>query len=80
MYCEGNESGVKDWVASVQKLRYKDYQLVARPSQLGNPTEKPFRRPNPRWFEEVTSVKEFGAKMEEYGTKLWWRRAMGYSP
>jgi hypothetical protein len=29
-------------------------------------------------LEELGSVKEFGAKMEELGQLQWWRKAMGY--
>ncbi|KAK2067893.1 hypothetical protein P8C59_001595 [Phyllachora maydis] len=31
MYCQGREDGVREWVATVQRLRYKDYQLIAKP-------------------------------------------------
>lgn len=30
-------------------------------------------------LEEVDSVKQFGAKMEEKGVLPWWRKAMGYT-
>src|SRR5690349_19132334 len=33
MYCQGAELGVRDWVADVQRLRYKDFQLVKKPAQ-----------------------------------------------
>jgi hypothetical protein len=32
MYCEGSEPGVKEWVATVQRLRYKDFQLAIKPA------------------------------------------------
>ncbi|TID13473.1 hypothetical protein E6O75_ATG11389 [Venturia nashicola] len=74
MYCEGDEPGVKGWVAVVQSLRYKDYSLAARPA----PVEA-----NPHLVEygklfEVAQVKDFSVVMAERGIVPWWRKAMGW--
>ncbi|KAF2492211.1 hypothetical protein BU16DRAFT_467684 [Lophium mytilinum] len=80
MYCEGNEEGVRSWVSTVQKLRYKDYQLVGRPNALVLETMDAKERPIRGHLHEVAAVKEFGAKMESLGIWEWWRHAMGYTP
>lgn len=78
MYVESKHmENVKKWVDTVHDLRYKDYQLVSPPAVVpGRPfvssTEESFH------FEEVGSVKDFGARMEEKGIIDWWRKAMGY--
>ena len=33
MYCEGSEAGVREWVGTVQRLRYKDFQLVRKTAE-----------------------------------------------
>lgn len=84
MYCEGSEHGVKEWVNTVQRLRYKDYQLVSRPAELaiegdeGNGGEKRNRRVRYGDLDEVDTVKELGKWMEERGVWAWWRKGMGY--
>jgi hypothetical protein len=79
MYCQGTESGVKDWVSTVQRLRYKDFQLVKKPAAKelddGNPKEQGVSYGK---LEEVESVKEYGAMMEDLGVRSWWRKGMGY--
>ncbi|OCL05478.1 hypothetical protein AOQ84DRAFT_433029 [Glonium stellatum] len=80
MYCEGSEDSVRDWVTIVQQLRYKDYRLAARPNELGSKAGEVASRPDSRGFQEVTTVKEFGVKMQEFGIWTWWRIAMGYGP
>jgi len=79
MYCQGSESGVRDWVSAVQRLRYKDFQLVKKPAAKeadSNPSEnKDFSYGK---LEEVDSVKDFGAKMSDFGVWGWWRKGMGY--
>ena len=77
MYCEGREDSVQKWVDSVHNLRYKDYQLVAPPGPA--PGEALRVEPRGFAFEEVATVKQFGAKMEEKGLTEWWREAMGYA-
>lgn len=80
MYCEGSESGVKDWVTTVQRLRYKDFQLATKPAEkpASRITGKDNGRPEYGKLEEVDSVKEFGSRMEQKGVWEWWRRGMGY--
>ena len=84
MYCEGSESGVKDWVAAVQRLRYKDFQLAVKPVQINVPPagagKAHERMAAGDWgkLEEIESVKEFGGRMERIGLWEWWRRGMGY--
>ena len=79
MYCQGTESSVKDWVATVHRLRYKDFQLVKKPAakERDDAASKEQVVPYGK-LEEADSVKEFGAKMEEMGVWHWWRKGMGY--
>ncbi|KAF2483647.1 hypothetical protein BDY17DRAFT_297774 [Neohortaea acidophila] len=74
MYVAGEARGnVEEWVGVVQRLRYKDYQLVAKPIEVeatGNATKGLF---------ETDSVADFGRQMEERGVLAWWRKAMGYT-
>ncbi|KAF2190504.1 hypothetical protein K469DRAFT_733241 [Zopfia rhizophila CBS 207.26] len=74
MYCEGSEAGVKQWVGTVQRLRYKDFQLVKKAAEIRQ------NRKDGDWgrLEDVDTVKEFGARMEQLGVWAWWRRGMGY--
>ncbi|KAF2116865.1 hypothetical protein BDV96DRAFT_645270 [Lophiotrema nucula] len=81
MYCEGHESGVKDWVSTVQRLRYKDYQLATKPAELqleSDDAEVKSREVPVGKLEELDSVKDFGARMEKLGVLQWWRKGMGY--
>ncbi|KAF2465987.1 uncharacterized protein BDR25DRAFT_328371 [Lindgomyces ingoldianus] len=81
MYCEGHESGVKDWVSIVQGLRYKDFQLVQKVAPLHiDGRDKGVKEQQTEYgkLQEVGSVKEFGARMEELGVWEWWRKGMGY--
>lgn len=71
---------MRDWVADVQRLRYKDFQLVKKPAEMRvegqarNVDEKvPYGK-----LEEMDTVKEFGAQMENFGVWNWWRVGMGY--
>lgn len=81
MYCEGDEDGVKEWVGIVQRLRYKDFQLVKKPAELENLQGQSHLRKALVLgkMEEVESVKEFGARMDALGLWDWWRRGMGYT-
>ncbi|KAH8730446.1 hypothetical protein GQ44DRAFT_736673 [Phaeosphaeriaceae sp. PMI808] len=79
MYCQGSESGVKDWVSAVQRLRYKDFQLVKKPAaQEADEGVLQTQGVTYGKLEEVKSVKEFGANMESLAVWNWWRRGMGY--
>ncbi len=64
----------------VQKLRYKDYQLVSRPAAIEPPMVRNLALTQVTGLFEVDSVKAFGIAMEERGLLPWWRNAMGYSP
>ncbi|KAH7075899.1 hypothetical protein BKA63DRAFT_388707, partial [Paraphoma chrysanthemicola] len=79
MYCQGTELGVKEWVSTVQRLRYKDFQLVQKPA-VKEEEESNAQDQNILYgkAEEVDSVKDFGARMTEIGVREWWRRGMGY--
>lgn len=83
MYCEGSESGVRDWVANVQRLRYKDFQLAKKAVEKhveddkGNGYEA--TGSNYGKLEEVESVKDFGARMTRLNVLSWWRNGMGYT-
>ena len=78
MYCQGSESGVREWVTNVQRLRYKDYQLLKKPA--GKEVDEKRLEDGITYgkLEEVDSVKEFGARMEGMGVWNWWREGMGY--
>ncbi|KAL5116067.1 hypothetical protein ACEQ8H_006079 [Pleosporales sp. CAS-2024a] len=80
MYCQGTESGVKDWVLAVHRLRYKDFQLVMKPAakKLDDGAKQEQHVSYGR-LEEVESVKEYGAMMQGLGVREWWRKGMGYS-
>lgn len=63
-----------------KRLRYKDFQLVARPGGLvrempGAGSEGEI----PTGLSEIHSVKEFAARMESLGVFGWWRKGMGYA-
>ncbi|KAF2848847.1 hypothetical protein T440DRAFT_148640 [Plenodomus tracheiphilus IPT5] len=80
MYCQGTESGVRDWVSNVQRLRYKDFQLVKKPAEkVVEPGEEKEAKVSNGKLEEVENVKEYGARMEALGVLEWWRRGMGYA-
>ncbi|KAK8208235.1 hypothetical protein IWZ01DRAFT_542802 [Phyllosticta capitalensis] len=81
MYCEGLEDGVNNWVASVQRLRYKDFHLVTRPGPLQQEQEdkpKAAYRDVPVGLFEVETVKGFSDVMSKRGVLQWWKRGMGY--
>lgn len=63
-----------------QNLRYKDYQLVARPASLQAETPRLMIGQYIRSLHETDTVKDFGAQMHARGVFSWWRRAMGYAP
>jgi hypothetical protein len=91
MYVEARrEEDVSAWVNTVQRLRYKDYQLVARPAELeiedsqeGEGEGKGKGREElsvDAGVREVESLKEFGTIMKRRGVWEWWRKGMGYAP
>lgn len=79
MYCQGPEDNVRNWVATVQRLRYKDYQLERKPA-LKEVNQKNHQEQSIPYgkLEEVDSVKDFGSKMQDLGIWGWWRKGMGY--
>lgn len=79
MYCQGSEHGVRDWVSTVQRLRYKDYQLARKPMPKSHETTFAEAKVAYGKLEEVDSVKEFGATMQSLGVWGWWRKGMGYA-
>lgn len=79
MYCQGTEAGVKDWVSAVQRLRYKDYQLVKKPAAKEIEHDEPQEQiATYGKLEEVESVKDYGVIMHQLGVRTWWRKGMGY--
>ncbi|QKX57260.1 uncharacterized protein TRUGW13939_04369 [Talaromyces rugulosus] len=82
MYVEsGREEDVSAWVNTVQRLRYKDYQLVTRPGpQADEGYPKSSTISTDPGLREVDSIKEFGSLMKDRGVLGWWRKGMGYAP
>jgi hypothetical protein len=77
MYVESPKAeNVQKWVDTVHDLRYKDYQLVSPTAFLAGNAVRPAK--DSFDFEEVDTVKEFSARMEQKGILDWWRKAMGY--
>jgi hypothetical protein len=78
MYCQGSEPRVRDWVADVQRLRYKDFHLVKKPAYklVDGPVDNK-KVPSGK-LEETHTVKDFGAIMQSLGVWNWWRTGMGY--
>jgi len=82
MYVEGDRAeSVESWVAAVQGLRYKDYQLARRPEMMGERevASGPILAGPVKGFWEAESVTEFAEEMGRRGVREWWRRAMGYA-
>jgi hypothetical protein len=59
-----------------QSLRYKDYQLAARPAPIDSKIIVDYEFGK---LFEVSSVKEFSNRMSERGILDWWRAGMGYT-
>ncbi|KAK3902923.1 hypothetical protein C8A05DRAFT_43750 [Staphylotrichum tortipilum] len=76
MYCKGTEEAVQEWVGTVQRLRYKDFQLASKPARIEAAVVKPEERTG---LFEVESVKEFAAAMEKRGIAEWWKRGMEFA-
>ncbi|KAI5928340.1 hypothetical protein F4810DRAFT_706235 [Camillea tinctor] len=65
MYAESSdESSLSSWVNIVQGLRYKDYQCARKPTSCPVQVSQPAGDVG---FIEVTSVAQFGEKMEQRG-------------
>ncbi|RMX89615.1 hypothetical protein D0869_00751 [Hortaea werneckii] len=82
MYVEGERRGTEEWVSTVQKLRYKDYQLAARPAEVEREGDggKVQRGGLVReGLHETETVKDFAQQMYDRGVFGWWRKAMGYT-
>jgi hypothetical protein len=71
MYCQGSET-------NVQRLRYKDFQLVKKPAEKEVEGKEVEDGVTYGKLEEVESVKVFGASMQKMGVWSWWRKGMGY--
>ncbi|KAL9111621.1 MAG: hypothetical protein Q9227_003894 [Pyrenula ochraceoflavens] len=57
MYVEGSEEDVAAWVGSVHDLRYKDYQLVARPElREVEEAEEDMRQPKNKGKEKTKQI------------------------
>jgi hypothetical protein len=79
MYLEFYQHSDKTTDMVKQNLRYKDYQLVARPAivELENqPTKESQVRPG---LYETDTVSDFGRQLQDRGVYAWWRKAMGYA-
>lgn len=78
---------VSAWVKTVQRLRYKDFQLVARPAQLVLDTEEnlPAGSYGDReiviepGLKEIDTMREFGMIMKKRKILQWWRKGLGYT-
>ncbi|KAA8644892.1 hypothetical protein EYZ11_007484 [Aspergillus tanneri] len=96
MYVESKEKvAVESWVSTVRNLRYKDFQLVARPGVLADENQtygensknhryqerlsQEMKRDQTIGLFEVETVKDFGSIMQQRGVWHWWRKGMGYT-
>ncbi|KAL2209421.1 hypothetical protein CC79DRAFT_1367602 [Sarocladium strictum] len=69
-----DEDALKEWVTSVQALRYKDFRCVAKPSpsvisQLADGKDS-------ATWEETTSMQTFGERLEARGLGSWYKKLM----
>ncbi|KAG8628500.1 hypothetical protein KVT40_004373 [Elsinoe batatas] len=78
MYVEGPEQGVRSWVDTVHKLRYKDYQLAIKPAKIVQNSEVQAPQLDLGSLHEVDTVKDFSDEMKCRGLFSWWRKGMGY--
>lgn len=82
---------MNDDLISSQKLRYKDYHLAVRPSELAHDLQSspalagsksvPSSITAPEYItglHEIDTVKDFGAVMQQRRLWHWWRKGMGY--
>lgn len=63
----------------LQRLRYKDFQLAARPSEVQVESEHLGQDRAVKGLQEVESVKDFASHMHARGVLEWWRTGMGYA-
>lgn len=69
-----------DLDASVlQRLRYKDFQLVARPAAIERDAMHPSGSDHRTGLYETDSVKDFAVQMDNRGILAWWKKGMGYT-
>lgn len=89
MYGESYDgTGLVDWVAAVQALRYKDFRCVSKPAMISeHVTDGGTERTGlsggasgltPTGFHETDSIADFAKQMEARSLTWWWKRAMGY--
>ncbi|KAK3378483.1 hypothetical protein B0H63DRAFT_480006 [Podospora didyma] len=76
MYCKGSEEAVREWVSTVQRLRYMDFRLLQRPVVIETMTTQPDEKSG---LVEVETVKEFAAAMEQRKLTSWWKTAMEWA-
>ncbi|KAK4646272.1 hypothetical protein QC761_209030 [Podospora bellae-mahoneyi] len=76
MYCKGSEQGVKSWVGTVQRLRYKDFHLASKPSLTLSPENQ---SQEPTGLFELSAINDFASAMESRGIATWWRKAMDFT-
>ncbi|KAI5365304.1 hypothetical protein Slin15195_G048370 [Septoria linicola] len=83
MYCEGDQIGVENWIASVQihmkRLRYKDFQLAIKPAEMEPNLNSLFQAKDMIGLHQAESVKDFANHMKARGVLQWWRKGMGYA-
>lgn len=80
MYVQADgKDAAQKWIDVVHDLRYKDYQLVASVVDAKAVVNQAQPLGAYSLLEEVASVKEMGAKMDNAGLKDWWRKAMGFA-
>jgi hypothetical protein len=73
MICEGQVEDVKQWHATLKKLRYKDYCFMG-----GEEVDKCIVNGGKAGLREVGTKKELGDTLGEDG-RLWWRTKMGWT-
>ncbi|RMY24696.1 hypothetical protein D0867_01212 [Hortaea werneckii] len=65
-----------------RKLRYKDYQLAARPAEVERESDRGKVQGGGlvgEGLHETEPVKDFAQQMHDRGVFGWWRKAMGYT-
>ncbi|KAG9257799.1 uncharacterized protein F5Z01DRAFT_633708 [Emericellopsis atlantica] len=76
MYAESDQlSPLEQWVASVQALRYKDFNLAIKPAEMAREGDAV---PG-MGFWETETTEGFRAEMKRRGLEEWWKNGMGYS-